>query len=94
MFCCKFTIYDVCVCRCKYKLRLQELGPLDVPNVVSCWTPKKKLNGKKKKDRVGEANATARSRGKKRKGKGDKDNDELGIESNWNLSEWHLGGSV
>jgi hypothetical protein len=48
----------------------------------------------KKKDRVGEANATARSRGKKRKGKGDKDNDELGIESNWNLSEWHLGGSV
>ena len=49
MFCCKFTIYDVCVCRCKYKLRLQKLGPLDVPNVVSCWTPKKKLNGKKKK---------------------------------------------
>lgn len=73
---------------------MQELGSLDVPNVVSCWTPKKKLNGKKKKDRVGEANATARSRGKKRKGKGDKDNDELGIESNRNSSAWHLGGSV
>ena len=64
-----------------------------MPNVISCWTLKKKLNGKKK-DRVGEANATARSGGKKRKGKGGKDEDELGIKSNRNLSVWHLGGSV
>lgn len=94
MFCCKFTIYDVCVCRCKYKLRLQELGPLDVPNVVSCWTPKKKLNGKKKKTEWERQMQLHEVVGKKRKGKGDKDNDELGIESNRNLSEWHLGGSV
>lgn len=46
----------------------------------------------KKKDRVGEA--SARSGGKKRKRKGDEDEVNLGIESNRNLSVWHLSGSV
>ena len=32
--------------------------------------------------------------GKKGKGKGDEDEVKLGIESNRNLSVWHLSGSV